>query len=153
MEQGGHASQLPATAMVWAWGRMSIFYMFLSVRTETIIKKEGKTMAKKFPFTRTISSQKVDALVFDKETAEPFNMVVHVAPVVNDESKLEKAVAKLIDNEQHKFIDIVHVELVNKCYGVTLEDFMAAAVELDPETRKPLSENPAINTPVEVTNA
>ena len=110
-------------------------------------------MAKKYPFTRTISSQKVDALVFDKETAEPFNMVVHVAPVVNDESKLEKAVAKLIDNEQHKFIDIVHVETVNKCYGVTLEDFMAAAVELDPETRKPLSENPPINTPVEVTNA
>ncbi len=98
-------------------------------------------MAKKYPFTRTISKQNVIALVFDKETAEATNTSVTIAPPIADTKKLEKAVAAKLDNEKTKFIEIVDVTIDEKVYGLTLDAFMANAVELDPKTRKPISEN------------
>lgn len=95
-------------------------------------------MAKKYPFTRTISKQNVIALVFDKETAEASNTNVIIAPPITDMAKLEKAVAKKLDNDKQKFIEIVDVNLNEQVYGLTLEAFMANAVLLDPKTRKPL---------------
>ena len=96
---------------------------------------------KKYPFTRTISSQNVIALVFDKETAEAMNESVVIAPPINDTAKLEKAVAKKIGTTTKKFIEIVDVTVNEKVYGVTMEDFMAVAVELDPKTRNvPITE-------------
>ena len=96
-------------------------------------------MAKKYPFTRTISSQHVIALVFDKETAEATNIACTIAPVITDPDKLAKAVAKKLDSDTIKFIEIVDVTVDEKVYGITLEDFMANAVELDPKTRKDLT--------------
>lgn len=99
-------------------------------------------MAKKFPFTRTISKQNVIALVFDKETAEATNKSVLISPPITDMEKLEKAVAKKIDSDTLKFIQIVDVSVDEKVYGVTMEDFMSIAVELDPETRNlPTNDN------------
>ena len=99
-------------------------------------------MAKKFPFTRTISKQNVIALVFDKETAEVFNTNVIITPPITDPDKLEKAVAKQIDSDALKFIQIVDVSVDEKVYGVTMEDFMSIAVELDPKTRNlPTTDN------------
>lgn len=98
-------------------------------------------MAKKYPFTRTISKQNVIALVFDKETAEATNTSVTIAPPIADTKKLEKAVAAKLDNEKTKFIEIVDVTIDEKVYGLTLDAFMDNAVELDPKTRKPISEN------------
>lgn len=96
-------------------------------------------MAKKYPFTRTISSQHVIALVFDKETAEATNVTCTIAPIINDPDKLAKAVAKKLDSDTIKFIEVVDVTVDEKVYGITLEDFMANAVELDPKTRKDLT--------------
>lgn len=100
-------------------------------------------MAKKYPFTRTISKQNVIALVFDKETAEAGNTNVTIAPPITDMAKLEKAVAKKLDNDKQKFIEIVDVSMDETVYGVTLDDFMSVAVKLDPKTRKPLNETSA----------
>ena len=96
-------------------------------------------MAKKYPFTRTISKQNVIALVFDKETAEATNTNVIIYPPITDMDKLEKAVAKKIDSDTLKFIQIVDVSVDEKVYGVTMEDFMSIAVELDPKTRNSLT--------------
>ena len=52
--------------------------------------------------------------------------------------KLAKTVAKKVDNDTTKFIEIVNVDLNEKIYGLTLEAFMANAVELD-SNRKPIS--------------
>lgn len=95
-------------------------------------------MAKKYPITRTFTSQHVTALCFDKNTAEACNMSCVIAPPIDDPAKLEKAVAKKLNNDTIKVIEVVDVETVEKCYGITAEDFMAHAVELDPETRKEL---------------
>ena len=96
-------------------------------------------MSKKFPFTRSISKQNVIALAFNKETAEPFNTFVTIAPPIADTKKLEKAVAAEIDSDTVKFIEIVGITVDEKVYGITLEDFMSHAVELDPKTRSPLT--------------
>lgn len=96
-------------------------------------------MPKKFPFTRSISKQNVIALAFNKETAEPFNTSVTIAPPIADTKKLEKAVAAKVDTDTVKFIEIVDVTIDEKVYGITLEDFMANAVELSPKTRSPLT--------------
>ena len=93
---------------------------------------------KKYPFTRTISKQNVVALVFDKETAEATNTSVIISPVITDTKKLEKAVAEKLNNGSTVFIEIVDVTVDEKVYGLTLDAFMANAVELDPKTRKPL---------------
>lgn len=93
---------------------------------------------KKYPFTRTISKQNVVALVFDKETAEATNTSVIISPVITDTKKLEKAVAEKLSKDNTVFIEIVDVTVDEKVYGLTLDAFMANAVELDPKTRKPL---------------
>lgn len=93
---------------------------------------------KKYPFTRTISKQNVVCLVFDKETAEATNTSVIISPVINDTKKLEKAVAEKVNTDNTVFIEIVDVTVDEKVYGLTLEAFMANAIELDPKTRKPL---------------
>ena len=96
-------------------------------------------MSKKFPFTRSISKQNVIALAFNKETAEPFNTSVTITPPIADTKRLEKAVAAKVDSVTVKFIEIVDVTVDEKVYGITLEDFMAHAVELDPKARSPLT--------------
>lgn len=98
---------------------------------------------KKYPITRTISKQNVVCLVFDKEAAEATNTTVAISPVITDAKKLEKAVAAKLDNEKTKFIEIVDVAIDEKMYGLTLESFMSAAVELNPKTRKPIATGPA----------
>jgi hypothetical protein len=97
-------------------------------------------MARQYPFTRTISYQNVTALVFDKDTAEAGNIDCIITPPIPEPAKLAKAVAKKVETATIKFIEVVDVETVEKLYGITSEDFMAHAVELDPKTRKPISE-------------
>lgn len=94
---------------------------------------------KKYPFTRTISAQRVTILAFDKERAEAYNDVLIISPPISDTAKLEKAVAAKVDNDCLKFIEILDVAIDEKVYGLTLEAFMSNAVELDPKTRKPLT--------------
>lgn len=95
-------------------------------------------MARQYPFTRTLTTQKVTVLAFDKETAEPFNTTVTLTAPINDEKKLERAVDKLVSTGNKKFIEIVDIEVEEQLYGITAEDFMAHAVKLDPITRKPI---------------
>ena len=96
-------------------------------------------MARKYAFTRTITTQIVTALVFDKETAEPMNTIITLADPIAEPAKLEKAVAKIVNKGNIKFIEVVDSFVEEKLYGITAEDFLANAVELDPKTRKPLA--------------
>ena len=96
-------------------------------------------MAREYPFTRTLTTQKVTALCFDKESAEPFNTTVTLPSPINDNKKLEKAVSKLVNTDTIKFIEIVDIEVEEQLYGITAEDFLAKAVKLDAKTRKPIA--------------
>ena len=96
-------------------------------------------MAKKYPFTRTISKQTVTALVFDKVHAEPMNKTYTLAEPIPDPARLERKIAKMVETDPNfKLIEVVDSTIEEKCYGLTAEVFMANAVELDPKTRKPI---------------
>lgn len=98
-------------------------------------------MAKKYQFTRTVSKQTVTALVFDKVNAEPMNRVYVLAEPITDTARLERKVAKMVETDSNlKLIEVVDSYIEEKCYGLTAEDFMAHAVELDPKTRKALND-------------
>ena len=96
-------------------------------------------MARQYPFTRTIATQTVTALVFDKEIAEASNITITLPKPIAEPAKLEKAVSKILNKGSIKFIEIVYTFTEEKLYGITAEDFLAKAVELDPKTRKPLA--------------
>lgn len=96
-------------------------------------------MARQYPVTRTISAQIVTALVFDKETAEASNATITLAKPITEPAKLDKAVAKLLNKGNIKFIEVTDSFVEEKLYGITAEDFLAHAVQLDPKTRKPLA--------------
>lgn len=57
----------------------------------------------------------------------------------DEKAKVRKAVDKLFaDREDVAVVTVVDFKQVNKLFGVKQEIFMANAIELDPETRKPL---------------
>ena len=98
-------------------------------------------MARKYDITRTVESTKFTALVFNKTTAEAENITMTVSgKYAVDDPKLTKLAQKMIVAPELKFIEVVDVESDNKCYGITLDDFMSHAVELDPKTRQPFAE-------------
>lgn len=98
-------------------------------------------MSRKYEITRTVENTTVTALVFNKTTAEAEDVSFTVAGRYNvDDKKLAKLVEKMIVTPDLKFIEVVDAHSDNKCYGITLNDFMANAVELDPKTRQPISD-------------
>ena len=61
----------------------------------------------------------------------------------DEKAKVRKAVDKLFaDREDVAVVTVVDFKQVNKLFGVKQEIFMANAIELDPETRKPLHAEP-----------
>lgn len=69
-----------------------------------------------------------ETVVIDKKFAE------------DEKPKVRKAVDKLFaDRDDKAVIAVVDFKQVNKLFGVKTEVFMANAIELDPETRKPLT--------------
>lgn len=104
-------------------------------------RKEVQTLPRKFEVTRTIESTKVTALVFNKETAEAEDVTFTVAGRYQlGDKKLDKIVAKKIVAPELKFIEVVDAVADNKMYGISLNDFMSHATELDPKTRQPFAE-------------
>lgn len=95
-------------------------------------------MARQYPFTRTITTQTVTALVFDKETAEASNTTITLPEVISEPAKLDRIAAKLLNKGNIKFIEVVDTQVEEQLYGITLEDFLEKAVKLDPKTRKPI---------------
>ena len=97
-------------------------------------------MSRKYPFTRTISKQNVSALVYDTESAEAMNISVTIAPSIDDPKRLANAVRKKVETNTIKFIEVADVTKDEQVYGITLDDFMAKAVLLDPTTRKAVTD-------------
>ena len=104
-------------------------------------EKEKRTMATMI--TRTVVGTSITAKVVNKNTDEVTTFSSVVSKVVTEEKDAVKALSKVIPSEL-VIINIVSCDKVEKLYGMTVADFMAHSVELDPATRKPL---PAPATP------
>lgn len=88
--------------------------------------------------TRTVLGTTITAKVVNRNTDEVSLYTSVVSKVVTEEKDAVKALAKILP-EELVIINIVSCEKVENLYGMTVADFMAHAVELDPQTRKPLN--------------
>ena len=104
----------------------------------TITRKENKTMRKEM-VTRGIDGTKATIKVIDTTTDMiSTREVVLSKDYKDDEKKLNKAVVKTL-GENEVLIRIEKSEVVHKLVGMDMAQFLALAVELDPETRKVIS--------------
>lgn len=87
-------------------------------------------MARMPQVTRTIQSTKVVALCINLVTAEPYNEEFILARTYKDKKMILKKLSKMYDNEEHKVVDVVSYEVVQKRYGMTEEEFVHVAKEL-----------------------
>lgn len=89
--------------------------------------------------TRTVFGTKVTAKVIDKNTDEVKEYATVLSKVAETEKDATKLLAKVLP-EELVIIKINSFEKVEKLYGVTVDQFMSMAVELDSETRKPINQ-------------
>lgn len=94
--------------------------------------------------TRTISGTKVTAKVVDANTDIISTKELVLNKVVSDTDKVKKLVTKEL-SEGEVLVSIVSTEKIDKLYGVTVADFMAHAIELDPATRDEIKTETAEN--------
>lgn len=97
-------------------------------------------MARKPMVTRTITTTKANVLCMDIQTAEPFNKVVILPRTYKDDKTLMKKVQEVVETDTVKAVHVVDKEEVETLYGMTEQEFIQKAVVLDPETRKPETE-------------
>ena len=87
-------------------------------------------------FTREIVSHEAVCTVFDMASA-----AMREETYVTEETEKGAALAEVreeYETETVKILEVKAVREVRKMYGMYIKDFLAAAIELDPETRKPL---------------
>lgn len=88
--------------------------------------------------SRTVFGTKVTAKVVDKNTDEVSTYEAVVAKIAEDAKTAGKVLAKVLPDNL-VIIKVVSFEKVETLYGMTVAEFMAHAVELDPVTRKPVA--------------
>ena len=97
-------------------------------------------MAREAMVTRTIVGTKALCMVVDINAGETMTKQYTIGSTFKDEQKLFKALEKVVNTEDGiKLVHILESETVEKLLGMPEADFIAHAVELDPETRKRLS--------------
>ena len=97
----------------------------------------GITMARERMITRTIESVSVEYLAMRISTRETVQDFIEVTGV-QDDKKLLEAVKKEVETADFKVVAIVNSEKVERLFGMREQDFFNIAIELDPETRKPI---------------
>lgn len=85
--------------------------------------------------TRTISATVATVKVVDPATDVISEKVVTLEKAVTDADKVKKMVAKYLNPHTEVLIHVKEFHTVDKLYGMTIASFMAAAGELDPNTR------------------
>lgn len=90
-------------------------------------------------FTREVVSTKVTAKVISVD-AESVTIKEFNIPIETDSTdRAREFLKKYRETETELIVSVVSVEPVRKMYGMSLDDFIKYATELDPETRKPLN--------------
>ena len=90
--------------------------------------------------TRAVDGTKATVKVVSRSTdAISTREVVLSKDFTGDSKKLFKECVKALSNEEDLvIINVENVEKVHKLYGLDTTKFMELAIELDPETRKPI---------------
>ena len=88
--------------------------------------------------TRTISGTEVVAMVANSTSNTIEEKTITLNKVVEDTDKAKKLVAKQLKDTEEVLVSIKSLTKIDKLFGITVADFMAHAIELDPATRNAL---------------
>ena len=88
--------------------------------------------------TRTILGTKASVITVDTINMTASTKEFTIGGEWSDNNKLLKALKKIYETDTLVLSSVVKAEKTEKLYGMTEEFFMANAVELDVETRKPI---------------
>lgn len=92
-------------------------------------------------FSRSIKSTKVVCMVVDTTTAEVSNKAFILSQLPKSDEKLLTNIRKEYETDSEKIVSVVSKEPIEKLMGITYEQFFENAVELDPKTHKPYTDN------------
>ena len=95
-------------------------------------------MARERMITRTISDTIVTALCMDTNTCEVSRETYHLGNIESDVEVMLKVAQKKYQTDTFKIVKIEDFIKSERLYGMDEVVFMNYAIELDPETRKPL---------------
>lgn len=95
-------------------------------------------MARERVVSRTINAIEVSAICMNIETMENSVEVLNLTGDVPSNDVLLKKLRKEYETTTYKVVAIKDVKVYEKLYGMPEVKFLEYAVELDPETRKPL---------------
>ena len=88
--------------------------------------------------TRTVAQTRISMVGLNLETMKPETTLEYLPVEERDDAKLLKLAHKLFDTDTFKVVTVQFDGLKETLYGVPEAKFLQIAVELDPETRKPL---------------
>ena len=95
-------------------------------------------MARERAVTRTINAIEVSAICMDIETMENTVEVLSLTGDLPSDEQLLKKLRKVYETNTYKVVAIKDIKTTEKLFGMPEVKFLEYAVELDPETRKPL---------------
>ena len=95
-------------------------------------------MARKPMVTRTFEVTELVLMVCNTTTASVEDMNFTISRTYTDADKLLKAVRESVETATLKVVTIKEKKIVSKLYGMSENDFLKYAIELDPTTRKAL---------------
>ena len=87
-------------------------------------------MAKKRMVTRTIARTEVEALCANKQAEQIETVTISVTGVYKNDRALEKEVLKVLP-DTYAFVAIKSATVFEKLYGMSEDDFLRNAVEMD----------------------
>ena len=96
-------------------------------------------MARKRMVTRTVTGTQAEIQIVTISATEITTIKTTVTGEYADNDKLMKAIKKQVETDDIKVLQILTSEKINKLFGMPEAKFMEEAIELDPETRKPLN--------------
>ena len=95
-------------------------------------------MARERMITRTITDTIVTALCMDTDTCEVSRQDFRLGNIESDVEVMLKVAQKKYQTDNFKIVKIEDFVKNERLYGMDEVLFMEYAIELDPETRKPL---------------
>ena len=91
--------------------------------------------------TRSMKVTNAQVLMVNLETQATETQLVAMPNVYKEDSKLMKALTKTFEGSSLKPVHVLSTEVVDKLYGMSEKTFLDNAIELDPETRKALTDD------------
>lgn len=106
-------------------------------------------MARKPMVTRTFTTYVYECIAMDLSTMSVSNVLVELARKPEKKEKLELELKANLEDKGLKYVAFTSETTRDRLLGMTEQDFLRYAVELDQETRRPLGEESSEDEDVE----